>query len=206
MKGRLRLDEVSDPLVLAAMEAVPREEFVPAHLRAAAYDDRALPIESGQTISQPVVVAYMTAQLGLSPSSRVLEIGTGSGYQAAVLAEIARDVRSIERIPRLAQTAAARLTRLGYERIKLRQGDGAQGWPEDAPFDAIIVEGGIEEAPQALLAQLTEGGRLVAVLQRGAQGRAHIFVREREQVGSRPDFDASVPVLVGFRKSLGFVF
>ena len=108
MKGRLRLGEVSDPLVLAAMEAVPREEFVPEHLRAAAYDDRALPIESGQAISQPMVVAYMTAQLGLSPNSRVLEIGTGSGYQAAVLAEIARDVYSIERIPRLARTAARR--------------------------------------------------------------------------------------------------
>ena len=164
MKGRLRLDEVSDPLVLAAMEAVPREEFVPAHLRAAAYDDRALPIESGQTISQPVVVAYMTAQLGLSPSSRVLEIGTGSGYQAAVLAEIARDVRSIERIPRLAQTAAARLTRLGYERIKLRQGDGAQGWPEDAPFDAIIVTAAAAAVPPALLAQLAPGGRMILPL------------------------------------------
>ena len=113
MKGRLRLEEVSDPLVLAAMEAVPREEFVPEHLRGAAYDDRALPIESGQTISQPAVVAYMTEQLRLSPASRVLEIGTGSGYQSAVLAEIARDVFSVERIDRLARTAAARLARYG---------------------------------------------------------------------------------------------
>jgi protein-L-isoaspartate(D-aspartate) O-methyltransferase len=182
MKGRLRLDEVSDPLVLAAMEAVPREEFVPAHLRAAAYDDRALPIESGQTISQPVVVAYMTAQLGLSPTSRVLEIGTGSGYQAAVLAEIARDVRSIERIPRLAQTAAARLTRLGYERIKLRQGDGAQGWPEDAPFDAIIVTAAAAAVPPALLAQLAPGGRMILPLG-GPDGPQVLVLFERNPAG-----------------------
>ncbi len=164
MKGRLRLGEVSDPLVLAAMEAVPREEFVPEHLRAAAYDDRALPIESGQAISQPMVVAYMTAQLGLSPNSRVLEIGTGSGYQAAVLAEITRNVYSIERIPRLAQTAASRLARLGYGRIHLREGDGAKGWPEEAPFDAIIVTAATAAVPPALMAQLAPGGRMIVPL------------------------------------------
>src|SRR5208283_4389273 len=139
MKGRWRFDEVSDPLVLAAMEAVPREEFVPGNLRASAYEDRALPIESGQTISQPTVVAYMTGQLRLSPASRVLEIGTGSGYQAAVLAEIAGCVYSVERITGLARSAAARLARLGYDNVQVREGDGAQGWPEEAPFDAIIV-------------------------------------------------------------------
>jgi protein-L-isoaspartate(D-aspartate) O-methyltransferase len=160
----MRLDEVSDPRVLAAMETVPREEFVPGRLRAAAYDDRALPIESGQTISQPAVVAYMTAQLGLSPDSRVLEIGTGSGYQAAVLAEIARDVYSIERIPRLAQTAASRLARLGYGRIHLREGDGAKGWPEEAPFDAIIVTAATAEVPPALMVQLAPGGRMIVPL------------------------------------------
>jgi protein-L-isoaspartate(D-aspartate) O-methyltransferase len=164
MKGRLRLLEVSDPVVLAAMEAVPREEFVPEHLRAAAYDDRALPIESGQTISQPAVVAYMTEQLRLSAASRVLEIGTGSGYQAAVLAEIAGDVYSIERIAGLARTAAARLARLGYCRIHIRQGDGALGWPEEAPYDAIIVTAAAAAVPPALLAQLGPGGRMILPL------------------------------------------
>jgi protein-L-isoaspartate(D-aspartate) O-methyltransferase len=155
------LDEVTDPLVLAAMAAVPREAFVPAHLRAVACEDRALPIEHGQSISQPAVVAYMTAQLGLSALSRVLEIGTGSGYQAAVLAEIANDVYSIERIAGLARTAAERLARLGYQKIHLRLGDGALGWPEEAPFDGIIVTAAATVVPPALLAQLGTGGRLI---------------------------------------------
>jgi protein-L-isoaspartate(D-aspartate) O-methyltransferase len=164
MKGRWRFDEVSDPLVLAAMEAVPREEFVPGDLRAAAHDDRALPIGSGQTISQPTVVAYMTGQLRLSPTSRVLEIGTGSGYQAAVLAEITRNVYSVERIAGLARTAAARLARLGYDSVQVREGDGALGWPEEAPFDAIIVTAAATAIPPALLAQLGPDGRLILPL------------------------------------------
>jgi protein-L-isoaspartate(D-aspartate) O-methyltransferase len=164
MKGRWRFDEVSDPLVLAAMEAVPREEFVPGDLRAAAHDDRALPIGSGQTISQPAVVAYMTEQLRLSPTSRVLEIGTGSGYQAAVLAEITRNVYSVERIAGLARTAAARLARLGYDSVQVREGDGALGWPEEAPFDAIIVTAAATAIPPALLVQLGPDGRLILPL------------------------------------------
>jgi protein-L-isoaspartate(D-aspartate) O-methyltransferase len=164
MKGRWRFDEVSDPLVLAAMDAVPREEFVPGDLRAAAHDDRALPIGSGQTISQPAVVAYMTGQLRLSPTSRVLEIGTGSGYQAAVLAEITRNVYSVERIAGLARTAAARLARLGYDSVQVREGNGALGWPEEAPFDAIIVTAAATAIPPALLAQLGPDGRLILPL------------------------------------------
>lgn len=164
MKGRLRLMEVSDPLVLAAMDAVPREEFVPPNLRQAAYDDRALPIGAGQTISQPAVVAYMTEQLRLSGASRVLEIGTGSGYQAAVLAEIAREVFSIERIEKLARTAGDRLARLGYDNVRVRNGDGSFGWPEEAPFDAVIVSAASATIPPTLLAQLGEGGRMILPL------------------------------------------
>ncbi len=162
MKRRLRLEEVSDPAVLRAMEAVPREEFVPPELRAAAYDDRALPIACGQTISQPAVVAYMTENLRLSALSRVLEVGTGSGYQAAVLAEIVREVHSIERIPALAAAAAERLARLGYANVHVRTGDGTLGWPEAAPFDGILVTAAALAVPAALLAQLTaSGGRLI---------------------------------------------
>ena len=156
--------EVSDPLVLAAMETVPREEFVPAHLREAAYDDRALPIGVGQTISQPAVVAYMTEQLRLSSASRVLEIGTGSGYQAAVLAEIARDVFSIERIEKLARTAADRLARLGYDNVHVRHGDGAGGWPEESPFDAVIVSAATGAIPPALLGQVGARGGIILPL------------------------------------------
>lgn len=161
MKSRLRLGKVSDPVVLRAMRAVPREEFVPASLRDAAYDDCALPIPCGQTISQPAVVAFMTEQLRLTSGGRVLEIGTGSGYQAAVLAEIAREVCSIERIPELARAAAARLARLGYANVAVRVGDGASGWPERAPFDAVIVTAATEEIPPALAVQLRPGGRLI---------------------------------------------
>ena len=161
MKSRLRLEEVSDPAVLRAMQTVPREEFVPGHLRGAAYDDCALPIACGQTISQPAVVAYMTEQLCLAPGDRVLEVGTGSGYQAAVLAEIVRDVYSIERIPELARTAAARLARLGYANVHVRDGDGAQGWPEAAPYDAIMVTAAADDIPPALIAQLNVSGRLI---------------------------------------------
>jgi protein-L-isoaspartate(D-aspartate) O-methyltransferase len=164
------------------MEAVPREEFVPERLRAAAYDDRALPIDSGQTISQPAVVAYMTERLRLSSVSRVLEIGTGSGYQAAVLAEIARAVYSIERVSALARTAAARLMRLGYGRIHLREGDGARGWPEEAPFDAIIVTAAAAAVPPALLAQLGPGGRMILPMGR-PDGPQVLVLFERSSVG-----------------------
>jgi len=161
MKRHLRLEEVSNPAVLRAMHTVPREEFVAAALRSAAYDDRALPIDCGQTISQPAVVAYMTEQLRLERTDRVLEVGTGSGYQAAVLAEIVSRVHTIERIPALAETAAARLARLGYRNIEVRAGDGTQGWPEAAPFNAIMVTAAAADIPPALVAQLAVGGRMI---------------------------------------------
>jgi protein-L-isoaspartate(D-aspartate) O-methyltransferase len=161
MKRHLRLEEVSDPAVLRAMYKVPREEFVPGHLRGAAYDDCALPIACGQTISQPAVVAYMTEQLRLTPGDRVLEVGTGSGYQAAVLAEIARDVYSVERIRELARSAEARLARLGYTNVHVREGDGTAGWPEASPFSAIMVTAAADDIPPALLEQLEPGGRLI---------------------------------------------
>lgn len=157
----LQLYEVSVPSVVRAMHTVPREKFVPAALREEAYADKALPIACGQTISQPAVVAYMTEQLRLTPESRVLEVGTGSGYQAAVLAQLAREVYSIERIPELARSAAARLARLGYANVRLREGDGALGWPEAAPFDAIMVTAAAEQISPGLVAQLRVGGRLI---------------------------------------------
>lgn len=155
---------ISDPRVLQAMRTVPRHEFVPGSLRAAAYDDSALPIGEGQTISQPYIVALMTELLVLEPGDRVLEVGTGSGYQAAVLAEIGAEVYTIEIIPSLADTARKLLARLGYRNITVRCGDGYHGWPDQAPFDAIIVTAAPDQPPPALVDQLKPGGRLVMPL------------------------------------------
>ncbi len=151
---------VTDTQVLAAMRKVPRHEFVPERWIDSAYDDGPLPIGYEQTISQPYIVALMTELLRLSSESKVLEVGTGSGYQAAVLAEIAGEVYSIEIIEPLATTAAERLKRLGYDKVHVKLGDGYLGWPEHAPFDAIIVTAGAEHVPPPLVEQLKPGGRM----------------------------------------------
>lgn len=146
---------------LRAMRGVPRHEFVPENLRGAAYDDRALPIGHGQTISQPYIVAYMTELLVPGPGMRILEVGTGSGYQAAVLAEAGAEVYTIEIFEALATQARERLERLGYDDVEVRHGDGFFGWPEEAPFDAIIVTAAAGYVPPALIEQLRPGGRMV---------------------------------------------
>jgi protein-L-isoaspartate(D-aspartate) O-methyltransferase len=147
--------------VTRALATVPRHGFVPSAQREWAYIDRPLPIGRGQTISQPFIVALMTELLELGPQSVVLEIGTGSGYQTAVLARLARWVYSVERIPELATAAAARLRELGFANVEVRVGDGAQGWEEHAPFDGIMVTAAAAEVPPALVRQLKPGGRLV---------------------------------------------
>lgn len=151
---------VRDKNVLKAMKTVPRHLFVPENVRAYSYEDEPLPIGYGQTISQPYIVALMTELLGLKPDSRVLEIGTGSGYQAAVLAELCDSVSSIEIICELAEQADSTLKELGYN-VDVRCGDGYRGWPEKAPFDAIIVTAAPDEVPKPLIEQLAEGGRIV---------------------------------------------
>src|SRR5262245_56467333 len=152
---------ILSPRVEAALRKVGREAFVPPGRVASAYQNRPLPIGHGQTISQPFVVALMTELLDLQPDDTVLEVGTGSGYQAAVLAEVAGSVCSIEVIPALAATAAAALAGEGYADIALRVGDGGEGWPERAPFDAIIVTAAAPEVPPALVEQIRPGGRMV---------------------------------------------
>ena len=158
---QIRARGVTDLRVLAAMERVPRHEFVPDADRARAYDDHPLPLASGQTISQPYIVAYMTELLALEPHHRVLEIGTGSAYQTAVLAELAADVWSLEVVPALAASAKTTLERLGYRNVHLREGSGWDGWPEAAPFDRILVTAAPDEIPTALREQLAPGGVMV---------------------------------------------
>lgn len=152
---------IADPRVLEAMAQVPRHEFVPPAQRSEAYDDCPLPIGYGQTISQPYVVAFMTAAVEPKPGDRVLEIGTGSGYQAAVLADLVAEVYTMELVEPLAKRAAADLKRLGYANVKVRVGDGYRGWPEAAPYDAILVTCAPEDVPPALVQQLREGGRMI---------------------------------------------
>ena len=175
-RGRLveqvRAGGVADPAVLAALRAVPRHRFVPPDWRHLAYEDIPLPIGAGQTISQPSLVALMTAQVGARPGLRVLEIGTGSGYQAAVLAECVGpggEVDTIEIVPELGHRAEALLRELGYRNVHVRIGDGHGGWPERAPFDAIVLTAAPERVPKPLLEQLRVGGRLVAPVGRDEQ-------------------------------------
>jgi protein-L-isoaspartate(D-aspartate) O-methyltransferase len=149
------------PAVIAAMDRVERHEFVPEALRALAYEDRPLPIGYGQTISQPYIVALMTDLLEPTAGDRVLEIGTGSGYQAAVLAELGLEVYSIEIVPELGDEAAARLDRLGYDKVATRVGDGYDGWPERALFDGLVVTAAAGHVPPPLIEQLKPGGRMV---------------------------------------------
>ncbi len=162
VERQLAARDITDPRVLAAMRTVPRHRFVASDQAAAAYDDRPLSIGHGQTISQPYIVALMTQLADPRPGDRVLEIGTGSGYQAAVLAELAGEVYTIEIVEPLAQEAMRTLQHLGYDRVTVRAGDGYAGWPEYAPFDIVMLTAAPEQVPQPLLDQLKVGGRLLA--------------------------------------------
>jgi protein-L-isoaspartate(D-aspartate) O-methyltransferase len=168
---------IRDPRVLEAMRAVPRELFVPESAGGYAYGDGPLPIGDGQTISQPYIVAYMIEAVAPEPTDRALEIGTGSGYSAAVLGSIVAEVYTVERLPALAESAARRLARLDVRNVRVRCGDGTLGWPEHAPYDMIVVTAGGPGVPPALLAQLAPGGRLVMPV--GDAPRAQQLVRVR---------------------------
>jgi protein-L-isoaspartate(D-aspartate) O-methyltransferase len=178
---QLQRRDITDPRVLVAMGTVPRHRFVPEAMASRAYGDYPLPIGEDQTISQPYIVALMTQWAEVAPGDRVLEVGTGSGYQAAVLAELTDQVYSVEIRPELARQAAARLKDLGYGRVRVRSGDGYRGWPEAAPFDAILVTAAAPRVPPALAAQLKEGGRLVIPL--GPAGGVQTLVRWRKVQG-----------------------
>jgi len=170
--------DIKDGRVLAAMREVPRHEFVPADTRQSAYDDSPLPIGHGQTISQPYIVAFMTEQLAPRATDRVLEVGAGSGYQAAILSKLVKEVYTIEIVEPLAKRAAADLERLGFRNVHVKAGDGYEGWPEHAPFDSIIVTCAPEKVPEPLVRQLKDGGRMIIPVgeQLGAQ---ELYVLEK---------------------------
>jgi len=196
VKEQVAARGVSDPRVLQAMLAVPRDVFVPHALVDRAYHDGPLPIGSGQTISQPYVVGVMTARAAVGPGQRVLEIGTGCGYQTAILCEVGAEVFSIERVPALAAAAAETLASLGY-RAHLRIGDGYAGWPDAAPFDAIVVTAAPPEVPPALLAQLADGGRLVIPVG-STQQDLRVYHRRGDQAILERVFPVQfVPMLAG---------
>jgi len=180
LKEHLAARGITNERVLKAFREVPREEFVPGHLCDLAYEDMPLEVGRGQTISQPYTVAFMTQLLDPHREDVVLEVGTGSGYQAAILALLVERVFTIERFAELAQKAEERLGRLGYDNVEVIVGDGSRGWPERAPFEGIIVTAGAPEVPPPLVEQLKVGGRLVAPVGKGVQEMVKIVKRERE--------------------------
>ena len=173
------------PQVFSAMLKVPREEFVLPEYKDVAYADAALSIGHGQTISQPYTVAFMTNLLELSKDAKVLEIGTGSGYQAAVLSQLADRVFTIERIEPLAHSAQERLERLGYTKVKVKVGQGEEGWPEETPFDAIILTAGVGNVPKTLFDQLKEGGVLVAPVGIGPDKKMTKFIKKKGKISKK---------------------
>lgn len=181
----LRARGIKDERVLAVMGSLRRERFLPPQAVPFAYHDRALPVDEGQSISQPFIVAYMTEALRTAPDLRVLEIGTGTGYQTAVLAVLCRQVYTIERLAPLHLQARARLDGLGLANVEYRVGDGTMGWPEEAPFDRILVTAGAPHVPAPLVAQLRQGGVLIAPV--GPEDEQHIFRVERS--GERPTIE-----------------
>jgi len=200
----MRQRGIMDAAVLRALDEVPREHFVQEALAERAYADQALPIDCGQTISQPYVVAYMTEQLGVKPTHRVLEVGTGSGYQAAVLSRLAREVVSVERYRTLAEAARERLTRLGYDNIEVFVGDGLAGVPERAPYDRIMVTAAAELVPVTLVEELTDGGVMILPLGPHAGTQRLIKVTKSEQGLQREDLIGVrfVPLLPGQAREL----
>jgi protein-L-isoaspartate(D-aspartate) O-methyltransferase len=200
----LRRRGISDKAVLRAMDSVPREHFVTSEFATSAYADQALPIACGQTISQPYVVAYMTEQLEVRPEHRVLEVGTGSGYQAAILSRLAGEVLSIERYRTLADAARDRLKTLGYENVSVRAGDGLAGAPDEAPFDRIIITAAAEAVPDNLLEQLADGGKMVLPLGPRAGAQYIVKLSKTADGVQRQDLIAVrfVPLLPGQAREL----
>jgi protein-L-isoaspartate(D-aspartate) O-methyltransferase len=206
VEAQLRTNDVSDPAICAAMGEIPRERFVPAAKRALAYADVPVEVAPGRFLLDPRTFAKLLMLADVKAHETVLDVGSATGYSAAVLARLARSVIALEQDAELVRAAYELLPSLGAANVVVTQGPLNQGLKAKAPYDVIFVNGSLGEVPEALLGQLAEGGRLVAVLSEGAAGKAQVFLREHGRIGCRPGFDAVVPPLVGFAKTVGFVF
>ncbi len=201
--SQIRPNDVTDPRLLAAFEAVARENFVPRAARAIAYAEVPVEVAPGRFLLEPRCFAKLLQLAKITADDRVLDVGCATGYSSAVLARLAGSVVALEQDADLLRIASDGLANTG---VTLVQGGLIEGAKMEGPFDVIVVEGAIEQTPETLLSQLNEGGRLVAVMQDGAQGRATLFVKEHGGIGHRAAFDASAPLLAGFKKAMGFVF
>jgi protein-L-isoaspartate(D-aspartate) O-methyltransferase len=204
--AQVRTNDVTDPRIHDAMRKVARERFVPGSKQALAYVDAVLEVAHGRFLLDPRTFSKLLALAEVRETDTVLDVACATGYSSAILARLAKSVVALEQDVDLVRVASEAIPSSGATNATVVQGTLAEGFKGRAPYDVIFVNGAIEEAPQALLAQLANGGRLVAVLRSGAQGHAELFVKQNGRVGSRPDFDATVPLLVGFKKTVGFVF
>lgn len=204
IEAQVRVNDVTDARILAALDAVPREKFVPTAARALAYADVPVAVAPGRYLLDPRSFAKMLNLAQVGAGDRVLDVGSATGYSAAVLARLADSVVALEQDAELVRVASQLMADV-QGKVEVVQGGLVEGSKAQGPYDVIFVNGAIEQVPEAILAQLAEGGRLVAVIKDG-QSRAWLYVKENGQVGRRPDFDADVPMLAGFKKAMGFIF
>lgn len=205
VESQVRTNDVPDPRIQAAMLETPRERFVPAARRAMAYAEAAVEVVPGRFLLEPRTLAKLLYLAAIGPEDRVLDIGCTTGYSTAVLARLAKSVTGLETDVDLVRVASEMLPAVNAANAEVVQGALAGGHRANAPYDVIVIEGAVETVPDALLAQLAEGGRLVTMVQQGAQARAHLYLRHQGHVGYRPDFDGAAPLLASFRKTVGFV-
>ncbi|MBN9589772.1 MAG: hypothetical protein BGN85_12750 [Alphaproteobacteria bacterium 64-11] len=205
IEAQIRTSNVTDPRILAALDAVPRERFVPAASRALAYADVPVPVAPGRYLLDPRSFAKLVQLARVTAQDKVLDVGCATGYSSAVLARLGGSVVALEQDADLVRIATETLAR-AVGQIAVTQGALIEGFKDEAPYDVIFVNGAIEQTPETLLSQLGEGGRLVTVINEGAHGRARLFLKEHGVIGQRPDFDADVPLLAGFKKAMGFIF
>lgn len=206
VESQVRPNDVPDPRIQDAMLEIPRERFVPAAKRAVAYADAAVEVVRGRFLLAPRTLAKLLRLADIRAEDRVLDVGCATGYATAVLSRLAAKVTGLEADVDLVRIATEMLPAVSATNATVVQGSLADGHRAGAPYDVILLEGAVETAPEALLAQLAEGGRLVALVREGGQSRAHLYLRSQGHIGDRPDFDATAAILPGFRKAVGFVF
>jgi protein-L-isoaspartate(D-aspartate) O-methyltransferase len=205
VESQVRTNDVADVRIPEAMREIPREQFVPGPKRALAYAENVVELVPGRYLLDPRTFSKLAQLAEIRPNDAILDVGCASGYSSAVLARLGGKVIALEEDAELIRIASDALPSIG-ERVTVVQGKLSDGYRARAPYDVIFLGGAVEAVPNALKAQLAEGGRLITVIRKGPLGRAHLFVREHGRVGSRPDFDANVPILPGFREPAGFVF